>query len=62
MISILIAPALIMGALVAAVGLWLTRGLPKGSKQRELPFQESHRHQPWQAVVKVRHGLLEAIS
>ena len=43
MISILIAPALIMGALVAAVGLWLTRSLPKGSKQRELPFHESHR-------------------
>ena len=45
MISILIAPARIMGALVAAVGLWLSRGLPKGSKQRELPFHESRRRQ-----------------
>jgi hypothetical protein len=45
MISILIVPALLMAAYVTAVSFWALSGLPKKSKQGELPFQESRRRQ-----------------
>ena len=44
MISILIVPALLMAVFVTAVSLWALRGLPRKSRQVELPFHESQRH------------------